>query len=158
LVITIQEDSVKERVLWENNHGVALQAFTILTSFLSPIYAEEVFTTPNQVVGQWLQSYPHDLPSAVTFTSPDFREDLSPDEWITHKESILRQIRFQYLDKQFLKEEIDENRAVIKVKVWISTILGEQIQVEQYELSRYCSVWLLEKVSVIEERFLGHTM
>ncbi len=115
-------------------------------------------TAPSQVVGQWLQSYPHDLPQAVTFTSPDFREDLSPDEWITHKESILRQIRFQYLDKQFLKEEIDENRAVIKVKVLISTILGEQIQLERYELSRYCSVWLLEEVSVLEARSLGHTM
>ena len=115
-------------------------------------------TAPSQVVSQWLQSYPHDLPQAVTFTSPDFREDLSPDEWVTHKESILRQIRFQYLDKQFLKEEIDENRAVIKVKVLLSTILGEQIQIERYELSRYCSVWLVEKSSVIEERFLGPIM
>ncbi len=115
-------------------------------------------TAPSQVVDQWLLSYPHDLPQAVTFTSPDFRVNLSPSDWITHKESVLRQIRLQYLDKQFLKEEIDENRAVIKVKVLISTILGEQIQLEQYELSRYCSVWLLEKVSVIEERFLGHTM
>jgi len=117
-----------------------------------------VSTAPRQVVGQWLQSYPHDLPQAVTFTSPDFREDLSPDEWITHKESILRQIRLQYLDKQFLKGEIVGNQAVIEVKVLISTILGEQIQLERYELSRYCSVWLLEKVSVLEERFLGHTM
>ncbi len=83
---------------------------------------------------------------------------MSPDKWITHKESILRQIRLQYLDRQILKVEIDGNRAVIKVKVLISTILGEQIQFEQYELSRYCSTWLVEKVSVIEERFLGHTM
>ncbi len=115
-------------------------------------------TVPSQVVGQWLQSYPHDLPQAVTLTSPDFRENLSPSDWITHKESILRQIRFRYLDKQILNVEIAANRAVIKVKVLISTILGEQIQLERYELSRYCSVWLLEKVSVIEERFLGHTM
>jgi len=64
----------------------------------------------------------------------------------------------QYLDRQILNVEIDGNRAVIKVKVLISTILGEQIQFEQYELSRYCSVWLLEKVSVIEERFLGQVM
>jgi len=142
----------------ENNHGVALLAFTILTSFLSPIYVEEVFTTPNQVVGQWLQSYPHDLSQAVTFTSQDFREDLSPSDWITQRESILRQIRLQYLDRQILNVGIDGNRAVITVKVWMSTILGEQIQFERYELSRYCSVWLLEKVSVIEERFLGQTM
>ena len=142
----------------ENNHGVTLLAFTILSFFLSPTHAEEVSTVPSQVVGQWLQSYPHDLPQAVTFTSPGFRVNLSPSDWITHKESILRQIRLQYVDKQFLKEEIDENRAVIKVKVLISTILGEQIQLERYELSRYCSVWLLENVNVLEERFLGHTM
>ena len=117
-----------------------------------------MFTTPNQVVGQWLQSYPHDLSQAVTFTSPDFRENLSPSEWITQRESILKQIRLQYLDRQILNVGIDGNRAVIRVKVLISTILGEQIQLERYELSRYCSVWLLEKVSVIEERFLGHTM
>ena len=117
-----------------------------------------VSTTPRLVVGQWLQSYPHDLPQAVTLTSPDFRENLSPDEWITHKESILRQIRLQYLDKQFLKEEINGNHAVIEVKVFISTILGEQIQLERYELSRYCSVWLVEKVSVLEERFLEQTI
>jgi len=42
LVITIQEDSVKERVLWENNHGVALLAFTILTSFLSLAHAADI--------------------------------------------------------------------------------------------------------------------
>jgi len=117
-----------------------------------------VSTAPSQVVGQWLQSYPHDLPQAVTFTSPDFRDNLASSDWITQRESILRQIRLQYLDRQILNVEIDGNRAVIKVKVLISTILGEQIQFEQYELSRYCSVWLLEKVSVIEERFLGQVM
>ena len=42
MVITIQEDSVKERVLWENNHGVALLAFTILTSFLSLAHAADI--------------------------------------------------------------------------------------------------------------------
>ncbi len=94
----------------ENNHGIVLLTFTILSFFLSQTYAEEVSTAPSQVVGQWLQSYPHDLSQAVTFTSPDFRDNLAPSEWITHKESILRQIRLQYLDKQFLKEEIDENR------------------------------------------------
>ena len=143
---------------WENNHGVALLTLTILFSILSPTHAEEVSTAPSQVVGQWLQSYPHDLTEAVTLTSLDFRENLSPDDWITQRESILRQVRLQYLDRQILNVGIDGNRAVIKVKVWISTILGEQIQLERYELSRYCSVWLLEKVSVIEERFLGHTM
>jgi len=133
-------------------------ALLFMASSIFLAQAEKIHSKPSGVVRQWLQSYPHDLPQAVTFTSPDFRENLSSDEWITHKESILRQIRLQYLDKQFLKEEIDENRAVIRVKVLISTILGEQIQLEQYELSRYCSVWLLEKVSVLEERFLGHTM
>ncbi len=44
---------------------------------------------------------------------------------------------------------------MIKVKVLIATIVGEQIQVEQYDLHRYCSVWLLEKVRVLDERFLG---
>ena len=83
---------------------------------------------------------------------------MSPSDWITHKESILRQIRLRYLDSQVLKEEIIGNQAVIEMKVLISTILGEQIQLERYELSRYCSVWLLEKVNVVEERFLGHTM
>jgi len=122
------------------------------------VQAEEVPTTPSAVVIQWLQSYPHDLTEAVTLTSLDFRENLSPDDWITQRESILRQVRLQYLDRQILNVGIDGNRAVIKVKVWISTILGEQIQLERYELSRYCSTWLVEKVSVIEERFLGHTM
>ncbi len=122
------------------------------------VQAEEVPTTPSAVVIQWLQSYPHDLPQAVTLTSPDFRENVPPSEWITQKESLLHQIRMKYLDSRILKEEISVNHAVIEVKVLISTILGEQIQLERYELTRFCSVWLLEKVSVLEERFLGHTM
>jgi len=113
---------------------------------------------PRQVVGQWLQSYPHDLAEAVTLTSPDFRENVSPDEWVMQKGFLLNQIHMRYLTSQFLKEEIIENHAVIEVKVLISTVIGEQIQLERYELSRYCSVWLLEKVRVLEERFFGHTM
>ncbi len=52
------------------------------------VQAEEVPTTPSAVVIQWLQSYPHDLPQAVTLTSPDFRENLPPSEWITQKEFV----------------------------------------------------------------------
>jgi len=122
------------------------------------VQAEDVHTTPSHVVREWLQSYPHNLPQAVTLTSPDFREDLPPDEWITQRESVLNHIRLQYLNSQILKEEINGNRAVIEVKVLISTIIGKQIQLEQYNLSRYCSVWLLEKVGVLEERFFRHTM
>ncbi len=121
-------------------------------------HTKEIPTTPSIVVRQWLQSYPHDLYQSVTLTSPDFRENLTPSEGVHQKELLLRQIRLQYLGSETLRKEISGNHAVIEVKVLISTILGEQIQFEQYELSRYCSVWLLEKVSVLEEWFLGHTM
>ena len=125
---------------------------------VSTIQAKEVPTSPRDIVHQWLQSYPHDLPQAVTLTSPEFRENLTPSKWTIQKESILNDIRLQYLNSQILKEEITENRAVIEVKVLISTVISEQIQFKRYDLGRYCSVWLLEKVSVLEERFLGHTM
>ena len=124
----------------------------------SKAQAKEVPTTPSQVVHQWVQSYPHDLAHAVTLTSPDFRDNLPPSEWISQKAPILKNIRLQYLDSQILHEEIDGINAVIQVKVLIDTIVGEQIQVEQYDLHRYCSVWLLEKVRVLDERFLGNTM
>jgi len=55
-----------------------------------------------------------------------------PSEWISQKAPILKNIRLQYLDSQILNEEIDGTNAVIQVKVLIGTIMGEQIQVEQY--------------------------
>jgi len=125
---------------------------------VSTVQAEEIPTSPSDVVRQWLQSYPHDLAQAVTLTSPEFRENLPPSKWIIQKESILNHIHMQYLNSQILKEEITGNRAVIEVKVLISTVISEQIQFKRYDLGRYCSVWLLEKVSVLEEWFLGHTM
>ncbi len=125
---------------------------------VSTIQAKEVPTSPRDIVHQWLQSYPHDLPQAVTLTSPEFRENLTQSKWIIQKESILNHIHMQYLNSQILKEEITGKRAVIEVKVLISTVISEQIQFKRYDLGRYCSAWLLEKVSVLEEWFLGHTM
>ena len=107
---------------------------------------------------QWLHSYPHNLTQAITLTSPTFRNDLTPAEWVAHHSSILKNLRLKYLDSRILKEERDGSDAVIQVKVWIDTIVGEQVQVEQYDLHRYCSVWLLENIRVLNEHYLGHTM
>ncbi len=73
-------------------------------------------------------------------------------------ESLVDALRLKYLDSQILGDEVNGNRELIDVEVWISTVIGEQIQREQYELRRYCLVWLLEKVNVREERFLEQTM
>ena len=132
--------------------------FILMLWSVSHAQAEEVPAPPSTVVRQWLHSYPHDLAQAVTLTSPDFRENLPPSDWINQKQYLLNPMQFRYVESQILREEINGNRALIEVKVWISTVVGEQIQREQYDLRRYCSVWLLEKVSVREERFLGQTM
>jgi len=143
-----------------NLHFIGLVCLTcILTAWCDlQAQAEEASTSPSQVVRQWVDAYPHNLSQAVTLTSPDFRKNVSPSEWISQKAPILKNIRLQNLDSQIFHEDINGINAVIKVRVLIDTIVGEQIQVEQYELHRYCSVWLLEQVRVLDERFLGSTM
>ena len=81
-------------------------------------YAEEISSTPRLVVHQWLHSYPSNLSQAVTLTSPDFRQNMSPAEWITQNESALKQIGLKYLDEEVVEEFIDGNYALIKVKVF----------------------------------------
>lgn len=107
--------------------------------FRCDAFSAEVPSTPSNVIRQWLHFYPKNLLQAVTLTSPDFRGNFPPTEWISQKKLLLRQIRLQYLDSETLKREISGNYAVMEVKVLISTILGEQVQIVRYELGPYCS-------------------
>ncbi len=61
----------------------------------------------------------------------------------------------EYLDGQVLSEEITGNRAVVTVKVYLSTTLGEQVQRERYRLRQINGQWVIDDVTVLAERFLG---
>jgi len=115
-------------------------------------------SSPSQVVQHWLTVYPKDLDTAVTLTTPKMRNDLTPERWIRHFKSILANLGLEHLDGQVLSEEITGNRAVVMLKAYLSTIIGDQVQRERYTLRRINGQWLIDHVTVVAERFLGEVM
>ena len=138
----------------------ALHAFILLSFLVAPSLALSGTSTssPSQVVQHWLTVYPKDLNTAVTLTTPKMRNDLPPERWINHSKAALANLGFQYLDGEVLSEEVTGNRAVVTLKVYLSTTIGDQVQREQYRLRRINGQWLIDSVEVVAERFLGEVM
>ncbi len=59
------------------------------------------------------------------------------------------------LGGEILSEEITGIQALVMVNAHISTIVGEQMQRERYRLLRVKGQWLIDRVEVIEEHFIG---
>ncbi len=137
--------------------GLVLSCFVVL-SFPPSLNALGSESSPSQVVEQWLTVYPKDLDTAVTLTTPKMRNGLTPERWIRHFKSILANLGLEHLDGQVLSEEITGNRAVVMLKAYLSTIIGDQVQRERYTLRRINGQWLIDDVTVVAERFLGEVM
>ncbi len=140
-------------ILWS-----LLVALPLLPQSPLPSWALEQALTPTQVVQHWLTVYPKDLNTAATLTTPNMRNDLTPERWIRHSKAALVNLGLEYLDGQVLSEEITGNRAVVTLKAYLSTTIGEQVQRERYTLRRINGQWLIDDVKVVAERFLGEVM
>ena len=55
-------------------------------------------------------------------------------------------------------EEVTGNRAVVTLKAYLSTTIGDQVQKERYTLRRMDGQWLIDDVNVVAERFLGEVL
>lgn len=121
---------------WGITPWVILCSISLALTFLFPSlpssWALEQDLTPSQVVQQWIAVYPKDLDTAVTLTTPKLRNGLTPERWIRHFKSILANLGLEHLDGQVLSEEITGNRAVVMLKAYLSTIIGDQVQRERW--------------------------
>ncbi len=137
--------------------GLVLICFAVLffPPFLNALGSEN---SPSQIVQHWLTVYPKDLNTAVTLTTATLRDGLSPESWVRNRQAILANLGLEYLDGQVLSEEITGNRAVVTLKVYLSTTIGDQVQRERYTLRRINGQWLIDEMKVVAERFLGEVM
>ena len=115
--------------------GLVLICFAVLffPPFLNALGSE---SSPSQVVQHWITVYPKDLDTAVTLTTANLRDGLSPESWVRNRKAILANLGLEYLDGQVLSEEVTGNRAVVTLKVYLSTTIGDQVQRERYTLRR----------------------
>jgi len=137
--------------------GFVLICFAVLffPPFLNALGSEN---SPSQIVQHWLTVYPKDLNTAVTLTTATLRDGLSPESWVRNRKAILANLGLEYLDGQVLSEDITGNRAVVTLKVYLSTTIGDQVQRERYTLRRINGQWLINEMKVVAERFLGEVM
>ena len=96
--------------------------------------------------------------SAVGLTTTTLRDGLSPQSWVRNRQAILANLGLEYLDGEFVSEEITGNRAVVTLKAYLSTTIGEQVQRKRYRLRRINGQWLIDDVTVVAERFLGEVL
>jgi len=137
--------------------GLVLIGFVVL--FYPPsLNAVGSESSPSQVVQQWIAVYPKDLNTAVTLTTANLRDGWSQKEWVRTKKPLLALTELRSLDGEVLSEEITGIQAIVMVNAHISTIVGEQVQTERYQLLRVKGQWLIDDVEVVAERFLGEVM
>lgn len=60
--------------------------------------------------------------------------------------------------REVLLEEVTGNRAIVMLKAYLSTTIGDQVQRDRYTLRRVDGQWLIDDVTVVAERFLGEVM
>jgi len=60
--------------------------------------------------------------------------------------------------REVLLEEVTGTQAVVMLKAYLSTTIGDQVQRERYTLRRINGQWLIDDVTVVAERFLGEVM
>ncbi len=117
-----------------------------------------VHTTPSEVVERWLMNYPHNLETAAALTTLAMRHFKQPDEWSQQMRSAFLEVKLKYLEHTILTQDIQGKRAVVTVEAFISTIAGNQFQKEEYVLLQVKGQWLINTVTVTDERFLGKVM
>ena len=103
--------------------------------------------TPSQIVQKWLSLYPKDLAQAATITSWGMRDGLSAEKWIDRIKMTMGE--FQYIDGQVVTEEITKDKATVIVDASITSVLGEQVQREQFKLSIVENHWVIDDRSVV---------
>jgi len=103
--------------------------------------------TPSQIVQKWLSLYPNDLAQAATITSWGMRDGLSTKKWIDRIKMTMGE--FQYMDGQLVTEEIMKDKATVIVDAKITSVLGEQLQREQFKLSIVENQWMIDDRSVV---------
>ena len=103
--------------------------------------------TPSQIVQRWLSVYPKDLAQAVTITSWGMRDGLAPEKWIERIKTTAGE--FQYIDGHVVSEEITKDKAKVIIDAKITSILGEQVQREQFKLSLVENHWVIDDRSVV---------
>ena len=147
-----------------NSQATPLKTFTlslclVLLGLLTWVSAAGGVLTPSEVVQLWIQVYPHDLKTAARLTTAKLRKGQSPEEWIRQTESALKDLGFHYLGGKVTSEEVTGGQAIVIFHAQISTVIGEQIQEEQYHLRKQADGgWLIDGIDVGQEHFLGRTM
>ena len=133
-------------------------ALCLLFCFPSAALADESTLTPTQVVFQWLQWYPKDLPQAATLTTTSLRKGLSQKQWVEKTEPLLNDLQFKYLDGKVLEEEHDGVNASVTVQVRLYLVIGEVRQVETYSLKKVKGHWRIDSQEIQEDRVIGRTI
>ncbi len=136
---------------------VCLALIALAYGWNEPVWSQ-ASKTPSEVVHIWLRNYPHNMERAAELTTLAMRHFREPDEWSKDMKPALMDIKFQYLEHTILTQDIQEKRAVVTVKAFISTIVGNQFQKEEYLLFQVKGQWLINRVTVTDERFLGKVM
>ncbi len=106
---------------------------------------------PSDVVQQWLMAYPKDLESAAKLTTPKFRHEQSPEEWIVNIQAAGKDQHFEYGAGELLSEKIEETQARLVINVAISSVYGEQQKQECYDLVKIDSQWLIDDIQETEK-------
>jgi len=120
--------------------------------------AESVTLTPAQVIVQWLEWYPQDLPNAAKLTTPSLREGLSQKQWVEKNETLLKDLQFKYLEWKILEEETNDVNAFVTMNVRLYLVIGEVRQVETYRLKKMEGSWLIDGQEIEEDRVIGRTV
>ena len=137
--------------------GLVLICLAVLC-FLPSLHALGSESSPSQVVQHWITVYPKDLDTTVTLTTANLRDGWSQQEWVRTQKAPLVVTQLKFLGGEILSEEITGIQALVMVNAHISTIVGEQVQTERYQLLRVRGKWLIDSVTVVAERFLGEVM
>ena len=140
--------------------GLAFRPLVLcfLLCFPSTALADEPSLTPAQVVFQWLEWYPKDLPDAAMLTTTKMRDGLSPKDWAAKNDQLLKDLQFKYLYAKVMEEEHDGVTASVTLKVRLFKVNCEVRQVERYTLKKVGRDWLIDGQEIQEERVIGRTI
>jgi hypothetical protein len=119
----------------ENTLAFWLVVVSLFLSVPCAAQAESVTLTPAQVVFQWLQWYPQDLPQAATLTTTQMREGLSQKQWVEKSAPLLKDLQFKYLDAKVLEEESNAITASVTLKVRLFVVIGEVVLICPHSLA-----------------------
>ena len=120
--------------------------------------AESGIFTPTQVVFQWLEWYPKDLPDAAMLTTTKMRDGLSPKDWAAKNNQLFKNLQFKYLYAKVLEEEHDEVTASVTLKARLFKVNCEVRQVERYRLKKVGRDWVIDGLEIQEEQVIGRTV